>query len=410
MKMSHLFVQPQKDAGSGAETANHQLLVQAGFIDQLMAGVYTYLPLGLRVLENIRKIVREEVDGIGGQEIHMPALHPSENWKATGAWENVDVLFKLESRTGKEYALGQSHEEIVVPLMKKFIKSYRDLPRAVYQIQWKFRDELRAKSGIMRGREFEMKDMYSFHETQEDFDRFYAEAKQAYLRIFSRLGLIAKVTEASGGSFSKKISYEFMVLTDAGEDIIRYCEQCDFCINLEIVETNAGICPKCGSALREGKASEVGNIFDLGQRYTEIFDAAYATKEGERAYPIVGCYGIGITRAMGVIVEKLHDEKGILWPETIAPFHVSLVTFDGVEDEAGKIYEELQRADIEVLWDDREVSAGNKLADADLIGNPFRVIISKKSLEKGGYEVKRREEKEGGIIVGIEDLIKYLQR
>lgn len=398
MRMSQMFVQPTKERAEKIDTANHKLLVQAGFVDQLMAGVYTYLPLGLRVLENIRRIIREEMNGIGGQEIHMPALHPSENWKTTGAWDSVDVLFKVQSRTEKEYALGQSHEEVVVPLVKKFIKSYRDLPCAVYQIQWKFRDELRAKSGIMRGREFEMKDMYSFHETQEDFDRFYKEVKQAYLRIFTRLGLAAKVTEASGGSFSKKLSYEFMVLTDAGEDVIRYCKDCDFCINLEVIETDAMTCKMCGPHLQEGKASEVGNVFDLGIRYPEAFDLTFSTKEGEGAYPIVGCYGIGVTRAMGVIVEKLHDEKGILWPMSVAPFRVSLVTLDSLYEESWEIYKMLQESNIDVLWDDRDVSAGTKLADADLIGNPYRVIVSKKSLEKGGYEWKKRSDIEVKIV------------
>ncbi len=406
--MSQIFVQPEKEQAGNAETKNHQLLVQAGFVDQLMAGVYTYLPLGLRVLENIRRVIREEMNKIGGQEIHMPALHPAENWKTTGAWESVDVLFKVRSRTEKEYALGQSHEEIVVPLMKKFLKSYRNLPVAVYQIQWKFRDELRAKSGIMRGREFEMKDMYSFHETQEDFERFYQEVKQAYLRIFARFGLVAKVTEASGGGFSNKLSYEFMVLTSAGEDVIRYCEKCDFCTNLEIAKSDMTHCKKCDSPLSEGKASEVGNVFDLGTRYPEAFDVTCAGKDGKPIYPVVGCYGIGVTRAMGVIVEKLHDEKGICWPNEVAPYTVSLITLDGMLEESKEIYEHLEKNGIEVLWDDRDVSVGTKLADADLIGNPHRIIVSKKSQEKGGYEWKARNEKEAEI-VKKEDVINKLK-
>lgn len=393
MKFSQLTFQPLSTAPANADTINHQLLVQAGFVRQLMAGVYTYSPLGLRTLNKIRNIVREEMNGVGGQEILMPSLHPSANWKATGGWDSIDVLFKLESRTEKQYALGQSHEEIVTPLAKEFIKSYRDLPLALYQIHWKFRDELRAKSGILRGREFEMKDMYSFHETQEDFDRFYKEVKDAYLRIYKRLGLVAKVTEASGGAFTKKVSYEFMVLTDAGEDNIYYCDSCDFCVNSEIAKQKAGdTCPNCGkSELKEAKASEVGNVFDLGQKYSKDFDVTYMDKSGQKAYPIMGCYGIGTTRIMGVIVEKLHDDKGILWPETVAPFKVQLISLRGGEAAAEKLYGDLQKAGVEVLWDNRDLTPGGKFAAADLIGNPVRLVISAKTGDKVEWKLRTSE-------------------
>lgn len=407
MRMSQLFAQPSKTVPADAETVNHRLLVQAGFVDQLMAGVFTYLPLGLRVIEKISRIIREEMNAVGGQEIHMPALHPAANWKTTGGWNSVDVLFKLKSRTDKEYALGQSHEEVVTPLMKQFIKSYRDLPRAVYQIQWKFRDELRAKSGIMRGREFLMKDMYSFHETQTDLDRFYQEVKQAYIRAFSRMGLTAKVTEASGGNFSEKISYEFMVLTDAGEDVILYCNTCDYCINTEIAKGMTD-CLKCKTALSQGKASEVGNVFDLGQKYTTDFDVRYTTADGKSHYPIMGCYGFGITRTMGAIVEKCNDAQGIIWPESVAPCTLSLVTLDNLIEESQVLYQELTQQGLEVLWDDRDASAGTKLANADLIGNPYRVVVSNKSLQKGGFEIKARNQKENRIITKTE-LIEFLQ-
>ena len=269
MRYSQLFVNTLREAPSDAETINHKLLVRAGYVDQLMAGVYSYLPLGLRVLRKIEQIVREEMDEIGGQEILMPILHPSENWKTTGGWDNIDVLFKIKSRTEKDYALGQSEEEVVTPLVMSRINTHKDLPLAVYQIHWKYRDELRAKSGILRGREFFMKDMYSFHASQEDFDQFYQKAKEAYLKIYKRLGLRAKVTEASGGAFSKKISYEFMVLTDAGEDDILYCEKCDYCVNVEVSEgkKEGDTCPRCNdSKLLKARASEVGNVFDLGQK------------------------------------------------------------------------------------------------------------------------------------------------
>jgi prolyl-tRNA synthetase len=381
MKLSQLPFKPTATPPANADTINHKLLVQAGFVRQLMAGVYTYTPLGLRTLNKIRNVIRTEMNGVGGQEILMPSLHPSANWKTSGGWDNIDVLFKIKSRTEKDYALGQSHEEIVTPLAKEIIKSYRDLPLALYQIHWKFRDELRAKSGILRGREFEMKDMYSFHETQADFDRFYAEVKAAYLRAYDRIGLIAKVTEASGGNFTTKVSYEFMVLTDAGEDDILYCEDCDFCVNTEIAKQKVGdLCPKCGkSAMKMAKASEVGNVFDLGQKYAKDFGVEYVGKDGAKAFPIMGCYGWGTTRIMGVLVEKLHDEKGILWPASVAPFQVQLISLNGAEDQAKAVYQKLTVAGVEVLWDDRDISPGTKFAAADLIGNPVRIVVSPKT-------------------------------
>lgn len=408
MKLSNIAFQPLATAPANADTVNHQLLVQAGFVRQLMAGVYTYTPLGLRTLNKIRSIVRSEMNGVGGQEILMPSLHPSANWKTTGGWNSIDVLFKLDSRTGKEYALGQSHEEIVTPLAKEVIKSYRDLPLALYQIHWKYRDELRAKSGILRGREFEMKDMYSFHETQEDFDRFYQEVKDAYLRIYKRLGLVAKVTEASGGAFTTKVSYEFMVLTDAGEDDIYYCDNCDFCVNSEIAKQKVGeSCPHCGkSELKAAKASEVGNVFDLGQKYAKDFEVMYADRSGQKAYPIMGCYGIGTTRIMGVIVEKLHDAKGILWPETVAPFTVQLVSLRGGEAQAENLYAELQKAGVEVLWDNRDLSPGAKFAAADLIGNPIRLVVSAKTDGKVEWKLRASDATESISVAEVLERLK----
>ena len=408
--MSKMIGRPIKEAPREADTINHKLLVQGGFVRQLMAGAYTYLPLGLRVLDKISDIVREEMDGIDGEEILMPMLHPASIWKKSGGWDNVDVLFKIKSRTGKDYALGQSQEEVVTPLMQEFVNSYKDLPAAVYHIQWKFRDELRSKSGILRGREFLMKDMYSWHENQDDFEDFYEKVKQAYLTAYGRLGLTAKTTEASGGSFSQKISYEFMVLTDAGEDDILYCLSCEFCVNTEIAKVKKNeTCPKCKEGkLEMGRASEVGNVFDLGEKYVKDFGLTYTDKEGQKRYPIMGCYGFGISRTMGVIVEKCNDERGIVWPESIAPFKVNLI---GLGDEgikkAEQIYKKLEEIGIEVLFDDREESAGVKFADCDLIGCPVRVVISKKSLAEGGVEVKRRNESQVKVM-SLEDLLKQL--
>ncbi len=404
MKYSILFVKTLNQPPKDADTVNHKLLTQSGFVDQLMAGVYSYLPLGLRTLKKIEQIVREEMDAIGGQEILMPILHPKEIWEITKGWDNIDVLFKLKSRTEREYALGQSEEEVVTPLVMKNVNSYKDLPQAVYQIHWKFRDELRSKSGILRGREFYMKDMYSFHEAQDDFDKFYEASKKAYLKVYKRLGLVAKVTEASGGNFTEKISYEFMILTDAGEDEILYCDSCEFCVNVEIAKIKEGdSCPKCDQAkLLKARASEAGNVFDLGQKYTKDFNLTYTARDGSQKYPIMGCYGLGVSRVMGIIVEKFHDEKGIIWPKNVAPFDVHLISIKSSE-KAEEIYKKLQDAGIEVLYDDREdVSAGNQFADADLIGIPVRLVVSAKSGDQ--IEWKERTGKDAELL-SLEDVL-----
>ncbi len=398
MLQSKLFTKTRKEAPKDEVSKNAQLLIRGGYIHKEMAGVYSYLPLGRRVLERIEQIVREEMDKIGGQEIRMATLHPSEPWKQTGAWDGVDVVFKILSRTEKEYTVGQSEEEIVTPIAAEYVLSYKDLPVVIYQIGQKYRDELRAKSGIMRGREFTMKDMYSFHETQEDFDRFYAQAKEAYLRVYERLGLVAKATEASGGAFTNKLSYEFMVLTEAGEDDILYCNSCSYCVNVEISDQKEGdTCTRCSAngVLSQAKASEVGNIFDLGTKYTKDFTFTYKNKEGIETHPIMGCFGIGITRLMGVIVEALSDDRGIVWPESVAPLRVHLVELGGADNadvhtEAAELYRELTEAGISVLWDDRDARAGEKFADSDLLGLPLRVVVSEKTLAAGKFECVER--------------------
>ncbi|NBV77124.1 hypothetical protein EBR66_03115 [bacterium] len=396
MKQSVLFTKTRKTAPKDEVAKNAQLLIRAGYVHKEMAGVYSYLPLGRRVLENIEKIVREEMNAVGGQELRMATLHPSQNWIQTGAWDAVDVVFKIKSRTEKEYTIGQSAEEIITPIAKEYIASYKDLPIALYQIGQKYRDELRAKSGIMRGREFSMKDMYSFHDSQEDFDRFYSQVKDAYLRVYERCGLAAKATEASGGSFTKKLSYEFMVLTDAGEDDILYCDSCSFCANVEVSTQKEGdTCTRCTKGtMKRAKASEVGNIFDLGQKYAKDFSLTYKDREGNEQYPIMGCFGIGISRLMGVIVEALADEKGIVWPKSVSPFHAHLVSLASgnsqVIAEADRLYQELREHGFEVLYDDRDVRAGEKFADAELIGIPTRLVISEKTIAAGGIEVSSR--------------------
>lgn len=396
MRQSKLFTRTRREAPAGEVAKNAQLLVRAGYIHKEMAGVYSYLPLGRRVLARIEQMIRQEMDAIGGQEIRMATLHPSENWKKTGGWDGIDVLFKIQSRTDKEYALGQSEEEIVTPIAQEFVSSYKDLPLALYQIGEKYRDELRAKSGIMRGREFGMKDMYSFHETQEDFDRFYQIVKDAYFRIYEGCNLKAKVTEASGGNFSEKISYEFMVLTDAGEDDVVFCDACDFCANVEVATVKAGdTCPRCGKEkVQTARAVEAGNVFDLGQKYPQAFGFTYKDKEGKEQTPIMGCYGLGTTRLMGTIVEVFADEKGIVWPKAIAPFSVHLVSLgnsgDDVSKTADALYEKLTKAGVDVLYDDRDARAGEKFAESDLLGIPARIVVGKDALATNSFEVVDR--------------------
>lgn len=407
MKLSQSFVSTLKEAPKDADTTNHKLLVRGGFVRQLMAGVYTYLPLGLRVLNNISQIVREEMNDVGSNEILMPLMHPASIWKQTGGWDSIDVLFKVKSRTKKDYALAQSNEETVTPLVKEFVHTYKDLPVSVYHINWKFRDELRSKSGILRGREFLMKDMYSFNIDQKSFDEYYEKVKKAYIKIFKRLGLTAKVTEASGGAFSEKISYEFEVLSDAGEANILYCSECDYCVNVDDIKTHkeGDSCPGCKKdKLKPAKAAEVGNVFDLGEKYSRAFGLIVENEKRLKVYPKMGCYGIGISRTMGVIVEKFHDNKGIIWPDSVAPYKVYLVELPGGDGE--KIYQKLQKEGVEVLFDDRDVPAGEKFADADLLGIPIRLVTSKKTGEK--VEWKRRNSGETDLL-NLSEVLKRLK-
>ncbi len=400
MRYSHLFSKTQKNVSQDSESVNARLLIQAGFVDQEMAGVYTWLPLGFRTLRKVEQIVREEMDALGAQEIFMPSLQPKEYWETTNRWEGVDILFKLKSQTEKDYALGCSHEEVVTPLAQKFVHSYKELPFATYQINTKFRDELRAKSGVLRGREFRMKDMYSFHTTQESLNEFYNRTLQAYVKAYARCGLSVKVVQASGGIFTDNMSHEFQALTNAGEDVLIACEACDFGQNSEIATYKVGdTCPKCGGSLAQMKGVEVGNIFDLGTKYTDAFGFRFMNEKGEQQPVIMGCYGIGTSRLVGAIVEAHHDDKGIVWPKSVAPFHVSLVSLRSKDEAvqaqidvtAQELYQNLMAAKIDVLWDDRaDVSPGEKFANSDLIGLPLRLVVSERMLKEGMVEWKER--------------------
>ena len=398
--MTRLFTKTAKTVPADADSANAKYLLQGGFVRQEMAGVYSWLPLGLRVLRKVEAIIREELNALGAQEVLLPALQPQENWVATGRWDTVDILFKVPSQTKKEYALGPSHEEIITPVVQQYVQSYKDLPLAVYQIQTKFRDELRAKSGVLRGREFGMQDLYSFHTTKEDFEAFYQRVLDTYLRIFARCGVDVKVVEASGGVFSEKFSHEFQIVTPAGEDTILACPSCSFARNTEIADAKEGdACPQCGATLKLVKGIEAGNIFDLGTKFSEAFKLEFTGEDGSRKPVLMGCYGIGTTRLVGAIVEALHDEKGILWPKTVAPFTVHLVSLASKDETASErvaetcegLYDDLVKAGVDVLWDDRpNVRPGEKFADADLIGIPLRIVVSEKTLAQDGVEWKAR--------------------
>lgn len=405
MLQSRLFTKTKRESPKDEEAINAQLLIRAGFIDKLMAGVYTFLPLGLRVLKKIENIIREEMDAAGGQEILMPSLHPKENWETTGRWKSFDALFKLKSRSGADYALGPTHEEIIYPLLKHYVSSYKDLPVYLYQIQTKFRDEPRVKSGLLRGREFRMKDFYSFHSNDEDRDRYYEVMKKAYFNAFKRIGIDVIWTEASGGTFSNR-SNEFQVISKAGEDTIYVCEKCRVAVNEEIIEEQS-VCPGCGGKnFKKEKAIEVGNIFPLKENYARDFHLTFKDKNGEEKLVSAGCYGLGISRLIGAIVEVNNDEKGIIWPETIAPFKAHLINLSDKKAISDKIYDALQKNGVEVLYDNREeTSAGEKFNDADLIGIPYRLVISEKTGEK--IEVKKRSEEQVKLI-SEKELLKLL--
>lgn len=564
MKYSKFFGRTKHESPHDANSTNAELLTKAGFVDKLAAGIYNYLPLGMRSLHKINAIIREEMDAVGAQEVLMPALHPIEIWKKTGRDKTLDEILYRTKAGEKEFVFGPSHEEAVTPLAKKQIQSYKDLPLCVYQLQTKFRNEPRAKSGLLRGREFGMKDMYSFHTSEEDLDEYYKKVIEAYLNVYTRCGLEAFVIEASGGAFTDKISHEFSIKTDAGEDIMIYCPKCKFAQNLEIaegkydnpssdepeeekelididrgktikdaaeklgidewrilksvvymvedtglvavlirgdfnvnhekvekyfkklvrsasskeleelglvegfispvmadgsandkvtfigdfsikemknfetganevnkdwknvnigrdfevkdfadfVEVKGGFrCPQCDTQLEEEKAVEAGNIFKLGTIYSDAFDLSFTDKDQKKKPVIMGCYGIGSTRLLGTIVEASHDDKGIIWPKSVAPYMVQLVTIgndDEVQTIAQKLYENMNNEGIEVLYDDRDAGPGLKLNDADLIGLPLRIVISKRTLGENSVEWKERNSDDASN-VKIDEVIEKIK-
>ena len=397
MRQTKLFTKTRKEAPADETAKNAQLLIRAGFVYKVMAGVYAYTPLGLRVLEKIKQIVREEMDAVGGQELIMTSLQPAEVWESTGRWsdEAVDVWFKTALQDGTELGLAWSHEEAIMTMLTHYVNSYKDLPISAYQFQTKLRNELRAKSGIMRGREFVMKDMYSLHATEEDMDSYYESVVEAYKRVYERLALgdDTFVTFASGGAFTK-FSHEFQTLCEAGEDVLYVNDDKSVAVNEEVLDEAAAELKVSKDDLSPTKSAEVGNIFKFGTEKGEKMKVTFKDSDGEEKPIYLASYGIGITRVMGVIVEKFSDAKGIAWPESIAPFAVHLVGLNSddaeIRDWTDGIYTALQRRGVEVLYDDRDARPGEKFADSDLIGIPHRVVVSKKTKEEGNFEVVER--------------------
>jgi prolyl-tRNA synthetase len=410
MRRSELFTRTSKTAPADEVAKNAQLLIRAGYVFKEMAGVYDYLPLGLRVIEKIKQVVREEMNKVRSQEVIMSSLQRREIWEKTGRWDDkvVDVWFKTKMQDGIELGLGWSHEEPIVEMMKQHIHSYKDLPASLYQFQTKLRNELRAKSGIMRGREFVMKDMYSFHESAEDLDDYYNQTIEAYKRVYERLGLGGDtyVTFASGGAFTK-FSHEFQTICGAGEDVIYLHREKNIAVNEEVIDEAIKELGINRQELEPIKTAEVGNIFNFGTQKTDEMELFYTDSSGTRKSLYIGSYGIGVTRVMGVIVEKFADEKGIVWPAEVAPFRVYLATVgqaESVSKAAEEIYHNLEDAGIEVLYDDRDERPGEKFADADLLGIPFRVVISERTLSGGSVELKERTSSDIQM-VKIEDLV-----
>jgi len=406
MKQSILFPKTKREAPKGADSINHQFLVRGGFIDQLMTGSWTLLPLGWRVVAKINDIVREELNKTGAQEVLMPLLHPKSVWNETGRWDKADaVMYKLKDKRSKDFVLSFTHEEIFLDLTRKHMKSYQDLPIALYHFSTKFRNELRAKGGILRGREFMMKDLYSIHTDQKDFQKYYDEVKDAYSRIFKRIGFDFRVTGAGGGVFTENITHEFQVMSQVGEDTIYFCQKCDWGQNEELFKGKlADKCPQCSGKIVKSKAIEVGNIFPFGTYYSELMKVYFTDKDGKQKPVWFGSYGIGSTRVMGTWVEVSHDESGIIWNKEISPFDVHLVELPGGRGK--ETYDALTKAGIDTLWDDRKVGAGEKFSDTDLIGIPVRLVVSKETGTK--VEWKERANSKSFKIT-LEEAIKKLK-
>ena len=426
MLQSQLFSKTKKQLPKEAVTISHKLLTKAGFIDQLGSGIWSFLPFGWRVHQKIENIIRQEMNSIGGQELFLPTLQPKSLWQETNRWDEIDPpLFRTKDRHDREYGLGSTHEEVITDLARKNIKSYKDLPLAVYQIQTKFRNEMRATSGLLRTREFSMKDLYSFHQNVQDLDKYYQKVCSAYKKIYQRCDLEAIQVEASSGTIGGDISHEFMILAETGEDKILICDKCGWAANIEMGPQKN--CPKCEAKVDQKSCIEAGHVFKLGTKYSKAMKANFVDKNGQEKPLVMGCYGIGLGRLMAIVVEAHHDKNGIIWPASVAPYDVHLIQMKGASNEtkpqtkgvsnvakwsltikerAKNLYQKLQESNIEVLYDDRPESPGIKLKDADLIGIPVRLVVSGKTEEK--VEVKKRDENKVEI-KEVKDLVSQIK-
>jgi prolyl-tRNA synthetase len=402
MLQSQLFAKTKKEAPKEAKTISHKYLARGEFIEQSFSGVYRFLPLGLKVLKKIEEIIREEMVALGAQELYLPVLQNKNLWLKTNRWATIDPpLFKLKDRHRKETALGSTHEEEITDVVRQRATSYQDLPLYLFQIQDKFRNEMRATGGLLRTREFLMKDLYSFHISEKDLIKFYEKVRKSYSKIFKKCGLNPICVEASSGTIGGKLSHEFMVLSESGEDRILICKKCSFAANIEKIG-DRNQCPKCKRHLEKRNSIEIGHIFDLGTKYSKIMRANFRGRDGKVGPIVMGCYGMGLPRVMATIVEIHHDGNGIIWPKTVAPFQIHLIQIENtkkIRKVSEKLYQDLQKQGIEVLYDDREEkSAGEKFADGDLIGIPNRIVISERTLKKDCVEIKKRGEKKAKLI------------
>lgn len=411
MHYSSLFGKTLRQAPKDETALNAQLLLRGGFIDKLMAGSYTFLPLGWRVEQKIEQIVREEMNAIGSQEILMPLVHPKEVWNETGRWSDPrvkEIMYQFKTAEGREYGLSFTHEEIVLDLVRKNTISRKNLPVKLYHFSTKFRNETRVKSGLLRGREFIMKDLYSLHSDQASLDEFYWQVKDAYLKVFDRLGLKnVKVVEAAGGVFTVGNTHEFQLPHAIGEDVIYMCAKCDWAQNKEIF-SGGGKCPQCSAEVKAVSSIEIGNIFRFGTGYSEKMKVNFTDADGSLRPLYLGSYGIGVSRLVGVLAEVFNDSRGLVWPRAVAPYLIHLVSLGAAGQEGERLYNQLNSAGVEILWDDRDESAGVKLADADLIGLPYRAIISDKSLEKKSVEVKARDSEQVEM-VGVDGVVEWIK-
>jgi len=408
VRMSVLFAPTLKENPQEAEIVSHSLMLRAGLIRQVSAGIYTFLPLGLRTLNKITNIVREEMDRAGGQELLMPALHPADLWKETGRWNIYGPeLIRLKDRRERDFCLGPTHEEIITDLARKEIRSYRQLPLLLYQIQTKFRDEIRPRFGIMRAREFLMKDLYSFDRDIPGMQESYQKMYQAYCRVFERCGLEYKAVPAESGVIGGDISHEFLILAESGEEKLMVCNSCSYGTTKE-----EQICPQCLVPLEEKRGIEVGHIFQLGTKYSEPMKAYFLDKDGQEKPLFMGCYGIGIGRTMAAAIEANHDDKGIQWPLSIAPYEVVVIPVNSKKEshreQAERVYSNLLENGFEAIIDDREVTAGYKFNEADLLGFPFQVIVGAKAEKDGVLEIKIRKSGER-VEVTQEGVIEFLE-